>query len=178
MYMDMQRAGTGHRSLRAVALAAVAVLALGGGAAMAQPGGGPGHGHGGGPGGGMEMEHVLGAVKAQLNLNTSQQLAWDNALAQTKAAHEAGRANMEKIHAVMTAELAKPEPDLAAVAATADSIHAANQTLRQGVRSQWLQIYATFSPAQKAVVRDALVARMARMETMRDKMKAHMFQGG
>ena len=38
----------------------------------------------------MEIEHVLGAVKGQLNLNTSQQVMWDNAVAQTKAAHEAG----------------------------------------------------------------------------------------
>ena len=79
----------------------------------------------------MEIEHVLGAVKGQLNLNTSQQLMWDNAVAQTKAAHDAGRANMQKVHDALTAELAKPEPDLAAVAAVADSAQTSNQTLRQ-----------------------------------------------
>ena len=126
-----------------------------GAVAWAQPGpAGPD-----GPRGGMEIEHVLGSVKGQLDLNTSQQLTWDNAVAQTKAAREAGWAAMQKVHDAMAAELAKPEPDLAAVAAVADSVQASNQTLRQGVRTQWLQVYATFSPAQKAVVRDALRSR-------------------
>ena len=76
-------------TLRLAAVAAAAVLALTGVAALAQPG--PMHMHGHGPGGGIEIEHVLGAVKGQLNLNTSQQLMWDNAVAQTKAAHTSGR---------------------------------------------------------------------------------------
>jgi len=165
----------GRPAFRLAALAASAVLALTGAVALAQPGGGPGHGHG--PGHGMEIEQVLGAVKGQLNLNTSQQLQWDNAAAQTKSARDTGRAGMQKVHDAMAAELAKPEPDLAAVAAVADSVHASNQALRQGVRTQWLQLYATFSPAQKAVVRDALAQQMARMESMAARMKAHMQPG-
>ena len=155
------------------ALAATAILALTG-IAAAQPF--AGHGHGPGHPGGMEVEQVLGAVKGQLNLNTSQQLAWDNAVAQTKAAHATGSASMQKLHDAMATELAKPEPDLAAVAAVADSLHTDGQTLRKGVRNQWLQIYATFSPEQKAVVRDALAKRMARMETMGAKMREHFQQ--
>jgi Spy/CpxP family protein refolding chaperone len=174
--MNMRTRTLGRPAFRLAALAASAVLALTGAAALAQPGGGPGHGPG--HGGGMEIEQVLGAVKAQLNLNTSQQLQWDNAAAQTKSAHETGRAGMQKVHDAMAAELAKPEPDLAAVAAVADSVHTSNQTLRQGVRTQWLQLYATFSPAQKVVVRDALAQRMAKMESMAARMKAHMQGGG
>jgi len=174
----MRERTLGRRTFRLAAFAASAVLALSGGAALAQPFGGPGHGPGHGGGGGMDIEHALGAVKGQLNLNTSQQLQWDNAAAQTKAARETGRAGMQKVHAAMAAELAKPEPDLAAVAAVADSVHASNQTLRQSVRAQWLQVYATFSPAQKAVVRDALAQQMARMESMAARMKAHMQPGG
>jgi Spy/CpxP family protein refolding chaperone len=78
----------------------------------------------------------------------------------------------------MSAELAKAEPDLAAMAALADSMHATNQSLRQGVRTQWLQIYATFSPEQKAVVRDALSKQMARMESIGARMREHMQRGG
>jgi len=175
----MRTRTNGRRALGLAAFAASAVIALTGGAALAQPFGGPGHGPGPGHGGGgMDIEHVLDAVKGQLNLNTSQQLQWDNAAAQTKAARETGRAGMQKVHDAMAAELAKPEPDLAAVAAVADSVHTSNQTLRQGVRAQWLQIYATFSPAQKAVVRDALAKQMARMESMAARMKAHMQPGG
>ncbi len=85
---------------------------------------------------------------------------------------------MQKVHDALTAELAKPEPDLAAVAAVADSTQTSNQTLRQGVRNQWLQIYATFTPDQKAVVRDALAKRLARMDSMLEKMRARMQSGG
>ena len=154
----------GCRTFRLTASTATLILALTGGAAIAQPALGAGHG----PGhpGGMAMEHVLMSVKGQLNLNTSQQLMWDNAVAQTKAAHAAGRANWGKVHDAMALELAKPEPDLAALAAAADSVQASSQTLRQSVRSQWLQLYATFSPEQKAVVRGALAAQMARMEAI------------
>ena len=40
--------------------------------------------------------------------------------------------------------------------------------------TEWLKLYATFSPAQKGVVRDAVKARVARMETFREKMKERM----
>jgi len=158
---------------RLAAVAAAAVFALAGFAATAQPAG-PGHG----PHGGIGIEHLLQGLKGQLNLNTSQQLQWDNAVAQTTAAHAAGRASMQKVHDALTAELAKPEPDLAAVAAVADSTQTSNQTLRQGVRNQWLQIYATFTPDQKAVVRDALAKRLARMDSMHEKMRERMQSGG
>ena len=39
------------------------------------------------------------------------------------------------------------------------------------VRDQWLALYATFTPTQKAVVRDAIKARVARMEAFREKMQ-------
>jgi Spy/CpxP family protein refolding chaperone len=155
-------------TLRLFAVAAAAVLALTG-VALAQSG--PMHAHGAGPGGGIEIEHVLGALKGQLNLNTSQQLMWDNAVAQTQAAHAAGRANMQKAHDALTTELAKPEPDLVAVAAVADGVQTSNQTLRHSVRDLWLQLYGTFSPEQKTVVKTALAMRVARMDAMRARMQ-------
>ena len=62
---------------------------------------------------------MLAQVKAQLNLNTSQQQRWDALAAQAKAGHETAHANAAQVRAAMDAELAKSEPDLAAVAATA-----------------------------------------------------------
>jgi len=98
-------------------LAAVAAAALIGvaGVASAQPH----HGHGG-PGGG---DFVMGiaALKGQLNLNTSQQAMWDNAVAAGKAARDSARASHQQMHATLTTELAKAEPDLAAVATAADA---------------------------------------------------------
>ena len=153
---------------------AAGLLALGSHAALAQPGG-PGH-HGHGRGGGFEIEQVLAQVKAQLNLNTQQQAMWDSAVAHSKTARQNARAAMDSVHAALTAELAKPEPNLAAVAATADAAQATAQAARKQVRDEWLSLYATFSPAQKAVVRDVIKARVERMEAFRDKMKERFQQ--
>jgi len=146
---------------------AAALLAFGSHAALAQPGSGPHDGHG--PG--FAIEHVLASLKAQLNLNTSQQVLWDNALAHRKAARVQGRSSMDQLHAALNAELAKAEPDFAAVATIADQAQANHQAVRKQVRDEWLRLYATFSPAQKAVVRDAVKARVTRMEAFREKMK-------
>ena len=152
---------------------AAALLALGTHAALAQPGmaHAPGHGRAG-----VAIEHVLASLKAQLNLNTSQQVMWDNAVASSKAARATARQSMEQVHAALNAELAKAEPDFAAVAAVSDAAHANGQTVRKQVRDEWLSLYATFSPAQKAVVRDAVKARVARMEAFREKMKERFQQ--
>jgi hypothetical protein len=69
---------------------------------------------------------MLAQAKAQLNLNTSQQQRWDAVAAQAKAGHETARANFAQVNAALQAELAKTEPDLAAVAATADSMRQRN----------------------------------------------------
>jgi len=143
---------------------AAALLAFGAHAAIAQPGHGPGGGHG------IEVEHMIAGLKAQLNLNTSQQVMFDNAVAASKSARASFRTNMEQVHTALNNELAKAEPDLAAVAAATDAAQANSQTLRKQVRDQWLALYATFSPAQKAVVRDAIKARVTRMEAFREKM--------
>ena len=147
---------------RVAVWAAAAFISLSGVAAFAQPG--P-HGHHGG-----DASFGIAALKGKLNLNTSQQTMWDNAVAQTKAAHDTGRANMQKVKDAMSAELAKAEPDLAAVAAATDEVQASNTALRKQVRNTWLAVYATFTPDQKAVVRDTLKQRMARMETFHQKM--------
>jgi periplasmic protein CpxP/Spy len=155
-------------------LAAAALLAMAAQGALAQPGGGPGHGPGHGPGGGFAIENVLASLKGQLSLDTSQQAKWDAVVAQSKAARDTGRANMEKVREALNAELAGSAPDFAAVATLADAAQASNQALRKQVRDQWLALYASFTPAQKVVVRDAVKARMGRMESMREKFRERM----
>lgn len=153
------------------ALMAAAVLALGAQGVLAQPGGGHGPGHG--PGG-FAIEGVLASLKDKLGLNTSQQAMWDNVVAQGKTARATGRANMAKVKETLDAELARAEPDFAAVATVADAARASNQTLHNQVRDQWLALYATFTPAQKAVVRDAVKSRVTRMESMREHFRERM----
>jgi periplasmic protein CpxP/Spy len=149
-------------TLAAVAAATVVAFA---GNALAEPG----HHHGG-PGQGLDFINVLTALKSDLKLNTSQQAMWEAAAAQSKSARATGRANFDKVRTAMSAELAKPEPDLVAVAAVADDAQAANTALRKQIRSQWLALYATFTPDQKAVVKEALGKQVARMETFRERM--------
>ena len=156
-------------------LLAAAVFALGAHTALAGPGGGPGH-HGQGPG--FALEGVLASVKAQLNLNTAQLAMWDAAVAAATSARGTGRANMDKVKEALNAELARAEPDFAAVATIADAAQASNQALRRQVRDQWLALYATFTPAQKAVVRDAVKTRVERMESMRERFRERMQSRG
>jgi len=110
---------------------------------------------------------MLGNVKSDLKLNTSQQLQWDAVVAQTKAAHDAGRANFEQLKTALQAELAKAEPDFAAVATIADGVRGQHAALHKQTRDAWLALYATFTPEQKAVARDAIKAGIERMQARR-----------
>lgn len=155
----------------AVATAAAAALALGT-AAVAHPRGGPGDGPVG--------PQVIESVKGKLNLDTAQTRLFDEALAEAKAARAAGLADRQGLRDTMRAELAKAEPDLAALARSADAVEARNRALRLQVRELWLRLYATLSPEQKAVIRDALAAAMERRDAVRGRMQERLRerQGG
>jgi phosphoenolpyruvate-protein kinase (PTS system EI component) len=123
------------------------------------------------PGHGMhDPLAVLQRIQAKLNLNTSQQQQWDAAVAQSKAGHEAIRANFQQLKAATQAELAKTDPDLAALAALSDQLQQQNIAQRQQARAAWLALYGTFSADQKTTVKDAINARMARMDAFRQRM--------
>lgn len=158
-----------HHRTRQLALASALFVALAG-AASADPGPRGGfHGHGG-PGG-EPVAQAIAQLKDKLALNSSQQTMFDEAVAGARAAREAGRTEMQRVRDAMRAELAKPEPDLAAVAAIADDVRAKLQAERLKVRGAWLNLYGTFTAAQKQVVREHLLARMARQDAWRDRMK-------
>lgn len=132
--------------------------------ALAQPGH---HGmHDGSP-----LAHAILSLKTQLNLTASQQAQLDAAIAAGKAARDAARQSRQTVMQLAKDELAKATPDLAKVAAAQDEAMDAATNARRGVRNQLLQLYATFTPAQVAVVKEALSHRMDRMESFRDKMR-------
>jgi len=166
-----------HEDFRRIAAttAAALVMTLGAGTALAQPGPGMhGAAMGAGPGAAEEMiGHLIERAKAQLNLNTSQQGMFDAAVAQSKTARTSLVALHKTVKDAMTAELAKPEPDLAAVAAVADKAQSDGLTLRHQVRASWLALYATFSPEQKAVVKTMLQNRLAHAESFAQRMRQH-----
>jgi Spy/CpxP family protein refolding chaperone len=166
---------------RVVAAAATALAMALAGSALAQPAGSPGGPHAAmmGAGGGDEMlGHLISHAQAKLNLNTSQTLMFNAAVTQTKAAHATARTLHQNAKSALTAELAKAEPDLAAAAAAADAAQQQGIALRHQVRDAWLQLYATFSTDQKAIVRDLMQQHMARMESFRQKMVDHISGGG
>jgi hypothetical protein len=77
---------------------------------------------------------------------------------------QSGKTLHQSVKDALTAELAKSEPDLGAVAAAADNARAQGEALRQQVRGQWLALYATFSPDQKTVVKNLIQQHMAMAE--------------
>ncbi|HTS20676.1 MAG TPA: periplasmic heavy metal sensor [Casimicrobiaceae bacterium] len=110
---------------------------------------------------------ILGRLKAQLNLNTSQQQQWENAAALSASAHSAMRAQFQQRKAALEAELAKAEPDFASLAAANDSARAQMVSQEKQARDAWLALYSTFTPEQKGVVRDALKTRIDQMDARR-----------
>jgi hypothetical protein len=168
----------GRKTSRATMLAVALALAAGGNVALAQTDAAApatthaAHArsaHGGDP-----LAGVLFRLHSQLGLDSSQQLQWDNALAQAKGAHAQGATLRQGVKAAFDAELAKDQPDLAAVAAAADSARAQGVELQRTSRNAWLGVYANLSPAQKAMVRDALRERAAKMAEFR---AAHQKRG-
>lgn len=155
-------------TLRMTLAASVLALAAGGTAAFAQDttGNTPAHAahvrHGGDP-----LAATMFRVKSQLALNSSQQLQWDNAVAQSKSARAQGSALRKGVKGQFDAELAKDQPDLASVAGAADAARAQGRQLRTSARDAWLGVYANLTPAQKATVRDALRAQSSRMDERR-----------
>ena len=103
--------------------------------------------------------------------DSSQQAMWDSAVAAGKTARDNTRAERQKIRATLDGELAKAEPDLAAVAAAADGARNAGATVHRQVRDAWLALYGTFTPDQKTVVKNALKDKLARMDAFQQKMR-------
>ena len=156
-----------RKTSRTAMLAAALALAAGGNAALAQGDASAAkpahhaharHAHGGDP-----LAGTLFRLKSQLGLDSSQQAQWDNAVAQAKAARAQGSTLRQGVKATFDAEIAKDEPNLAAVAAAADAARGQGQQLRRTVRDAWLGVYANLSSTQKVMVRDALRERAAAM---------------
>ncbi len=167
-----------YRNLLAASAAALA-LALVAAPASAQPGhhGGPMGGPMGGPFG-DHLGQVIESAQAQLNLNSSQQQMFTSNVAQAKAAFAGARSQMQGVHDVLAAELAKPEPNLAAVAAAGDAAQQQMLTVRHQVRDSWLALYATFTPEQKAVVKGIIQEHLAKMDSIQQRMMQRHSSGG
>jgi Spy/CpxP family protein refolding chaperone len=140
--------------------------------AMAQPGEHHQRGHDQGG-----LASAIVGLKAQLDLTASQEAMLDAAIASGKTAREAARASRQTVKQLVKDELAKPTPDLAKIAAAEDQLQDAAVNARRNVRNQLLQLYATFTPAQVAVVKDAMTRRLSRFEQFREHMRERFGRG-
>ena len=151
--------------MKRILIAVLAAVALCGVAAHSWAAG-TRHGHG------TDPVAVIASLQAQLNLNSSQQLQFNNALAQSKAARDAMKSGFGQLKAATQTELAKSAPDLASLAALSDQVQQQNSGARKQARAAWLALYDTLSADQKLVVRDAINARIAQAEAFRAEMRA------
>ena len=152
--------------MKRILIALVAAVALGGVAALSWASDASHHGHDADP------LAVIAGLRAQLNLNTSQQMQFDSALTQSKAARDAMKNGFTQLKAATQSELAKSAPDLGSLAALSDQVQQQNSGLRQQARAAWLALYDTLSTDQKLTVRDAINARIAKVEAFRAEMRA------
>ena len=153
-----------HRS-RKLALAAALCAGIAATSAMAEPGGHHHRRHHDG------LAGAIVALKSQLNLTASQEQMLDSAIASRTSAREATRASRQTVKQLAKDELAKPTPDLAKIAAAQDQVQDAAMNARRTVRNQMLQLYATFTPEQVAVVKEAMNRRLSRAESFGDRMR-------
>lgn len=115
------------------------------------------------------MTGRLGKLHDQLKLTPEQEGLWRQAEAKTRETVRQMRASHERVHDEMKRELAKREPDLAAVAGSADEAQERGLRVRHEARDLWLKLYAGPSPQQKAVAANFMRDRLVKAERFREK---------
>jgi Spy/CpxP family protein refolding chaperone len=118
----------------------------------------------------MPMGHHSERLAEKLKLTPDQRAQWDALMQKSKAQFEAMRKTRHEMHEAMKAEFAKPEPDLAALAAKGDAARERGMAAHRELRDGWLRLYATMSPEQKGVVKHAILHHMKKMHHMRERM--------
>lgn len=109
----------------------------------------------------------LERLERALKLAPEQRQAWQAIAAKRRALWRERRQGWRATRQALQAELAKPAPDLARVAAVRDQARAQERHARRELEGLQLRLYASFSPQQKLVLRDFLKARLARAEQRR-----------
>ena len=118
----------------------------------------------------MPFGHGADRLAEKLKLSPEQRKQWDSMVQKSKAHFETMRREHHEMHDAMKAELAKPEPDLAALAAKADALHDKARAAHRELRDGWLKLYATMNTEQKGEVKKAILWHMAKMHHMRERM--------
>jgi Spy/CpxP family protein refolding chaperone len=118
----------------------------------------------------MPMGHHAERLAERLKLTPEQKAQFDALVQKAKAQQEAMRAAKHEMHEAVKAEFEKPAPDLAALAAKADAMHAKGAAAHKELRDGWLKLYAGMSLEQKGEVKKALIWHMKKMHHMHKRM--------
>jgi hypothetical protein len=113
-------------------------------------------------------------LATELKLSAEQRAQWDAQVQKSKSLFEAMKKARADMHQIIKTELAKAEPDLAALAAKADEARDKGRAAHRELRDGWLKLYAGFSAEQKAVVKKRFLAHLERFDRMRDRMHDRM----
>ena len=117
-------------------------------------------------------------IHNKLHLTPEQEKTWQSLEQQRKEMFKASWEQRKALRARIKSELDRGEPDLAALAAETDRSMDEQIHKRRQLRDQWLKLYAQLSPEQKAIVKDAIKARMDKSERMREKFRHHREKEG
>ena len=130
--------------------------------------------HAAGPGSHMAMEHGIFTgmekVHGKLQLTAVQETAWQEAVSLAASIGGQAQALHQQMRTAVSTELAKAQPDLAALAQQGDSTHQQVAALHKQVRDKWLALYATLSAEQQGQVADFLRQRLQRSDKMGNRM--------
>ncbi|MGH8772341.1 MAG: Spy/CpxP family protein refolding chaperone [Pyrinomonadaceae bacterium] len=108
-------------------------------------------------------------LKADLNLNPAQDFAWQQIAEKRAALHQERRADRVALKETMKQELAKSEPDFARIVRQRQQVQEQSLKSRSELDDMQIKLYESFNTEQKAVMRDAMKARLQRMEQWREK---------
>jgi hypothetical protein len=111
----------------------------------------------------------LEAVKAQLNLNATQDAQFAVAKAASDKAMATGKTAHMNVRAATKLEMGKADPDLGKLITLREASHEAAAAERKAATAEWAKFLNSLNPEQKTVVKSLLVDRMHRAAAMRDK---------
>ena len=103
-------------------------------------------------------------LHTQLNLQPEQDRQWQTLKVEEDLLRSKMREYRRQFHDVADAEFAKPRPDLAALAAAADTAHQRTYAARRDFRQHALAFYSDLSPEQQGVVINTIKEKRQRVE--------------
>jgi LTXXQ motif family protein len=116
-----------------------------------------------------DLGQRLETVKAQLNLNPTQEAQFVTAKAATDKAIAAGKTAHMNVRATAKTEMGKADPDLGKLLTMRESAQEAAAAERKVATAEWAKFLNLLNPEQKTVVKSLLVDRMHRAAVMREK---------